>query len=649
LGWFFVLTGIIIPLLLYRSIGSSLYSLIQKCLLRMHLVTEVSFSHDSHVHKDIQVVFFMCGGLLLHLLFSWGGLSLGLSPAGSYWLSLVILATCSGREIISDARYFRNASLKDYTPSLSYLGFFTFVTFIGISLFDVDSHIRTLWINNYADAMFHFGMIANMTFGNGPLTEYHLYPGEKISYPFLINFWTALLWTPNPTFKTLSFIFMVQWVLIWSGVFFLLRKGVYGILPWVMLFAGGTLPVFLSQTGFPVPNLSGELSHKYISQGYPSVVFMSTIWTTQRTSLLGLLVGLCVLSLILELFVHEKNSKNNELLPYLSMSVLLLSMGLLAHFHIVGIIAAYIGMVFLCKAIHNKKYIKPLVLYGTGLILFSIPPLYLYSSKSGMLQVVNGWMIDKDIFNNLGWFLKFYGITDTHWTFGLVAMWILNLGIWLVVIPGVLSSVSFAFSIPLVFLFLIANFIQFSVWNWDTIKVFVGIFVILVALLRHFGSSSWSLLLCLLIAITPSLYESVTILGRSDYSMMYHEEEVKKAELIRRETPADAIIAGSPKHDSIITLAGRKIFIGYDGWLHSHSISYAERNRLNRNLADLLTQCRPTVSHSPEKSCPTYLYEDPKRDTIWGLSDFASDTLKESGIAHTGVEGLFKIVPEDLQ
>jgi hypothetical protein len=657
LEWIFVVTGIIIPLLLYRSIGRSLYSLIQKCLIRIRLVTEVSSSNDILLNKDIEVVFYMCGGLLLHLLLSWGGLFVGFSLSSSYWVSLLVLGVCSRKEIKKDVVYFKKASLKEYTPSLSYLAFFTCIITIGISLFDADTHIRTLWINNYADAMFHFGMIANMSFGNGPLTEYHLYPGEKISYPFLINFWTALLWACNPTLKTLSFLFMVQWVVIWTGVFFLLRKGMYGILPWVMFFAGGTLPVFFSQIGFSIPNLSGELSHKYISKGYPFSVFMSTIWTTQRTSLLGLLVGLSVLSLVFELLGHWRKLNKDIVLPHVCMGALILAAGLLAHFHIVGIIAAYIGMVFLLKAIKvflfratkEKEYFKPLVLYGVCIVFFSIPSLYLYSSKSGMLDVVYGWMIDQNMYTHIKWFIEFYGISSTHWFFTLIAMWLLNAGIWLIIIPAIFSSVSLAFSFPVMLLFLTANFIQFSVWNWDTIKVFVGIFVILVALLRHFGTSSWFLFICLLIAITPSLYESMNILGTSEYFMMYHEDDVKKAESIREETPADAIIAGNPVHTSVITLAGRKIFIGYDGWLDSHHISYSKRSALNKDLSMLLTECRSSYEHTARENCPSYLYEDPDRNTIWGLSSLIPEAIKKLGIAPTGVEGLFKIVPEDLQ
>ncbi len=626
-----------LPPLFYRVYGEVSF----RCVFKF-------FSSDKNNNiscvNDTYKVFFWTLGLLLHLLLSWVLVFFGLTLSSGFVLSFILLTSLSFKEIKKHTAVKKISLLS--TIDFSFVSFFTVVLALGVSIFDADKGIRTLWVNNYGDLPFHLGMIANMVFSNGMLQEYHIFPGKELSYPFLINFWSALLWSFSPDWKSLSFVFLFQWVLVWMGVFFLFRKRVYGILPWVLLFSGGSMPVFLSQIGVSVPGLEGQLSHNYLGRGYPVTVFLSTIWVTQRSSLLGLLVSASSLCLFFEMLAAGKLVSGDSREQKITYSLLLLiafslAVGLLCHFHIVGVGIAYLGAVLFLLALKNYgelQYKKTFFVFSLSVLCFSLPVLILYGSKSGMIEFPSVWMASTLRGSTLGWSYSFLPEWFQVSFMKHLMMWVLNLGIWIVIIPFILWASGVVFAIPLVLFFLLFNFLQLSVWEWDTLKAFIGLFVILISLQRHFGYSSLPLFFCFLISLAPSGFETLMIWSKGNYSVIYSESELKKVSEIRNETPPDTIIASAPLHKSVVTVAGRRQYVGYDGWLHSHAIEYSERRALNSNLKSLLACRKPDV-------CPDYVYKDPHDATFFNdLPGF----LKMGQLSSTKVEGLYKLKSSEL-
>ena len=59
---------------------------------------------------------------------------------------------------------------------------------------------------------------------------------------------------------------------------------------------------------------------------------------------------------------------------------------------------------------------------------------------------------------------------------------------------------------------------------------------------------------------------------------MFSNDDIALANYVRQHTPADAIFLTSDKHNHPIPcLAGRRIIMGYRGWLWTHGIDYHSR------------------------------------------------------------------------
>jgi hypothetical protein len=652
LSWIFLVIAVFIPLLLYRSIGESLFGF-ACCIVKFFTAGTGSGAMPEQLREsDTFRVLFWTAGLLFHCVLSWCLVYCGIPLVYAYTFSFAILFSACIRSTPSVLR-FQWRNLIPRSLDISFVSFFSVVLVLGISIFDADNGIRTIWVNNYGDLPFHLGMIANMTFSGGTLGEYHIYPGERLSYPFLINFWTALLWSFSSGWKELSFIFMFQWVCIWTAVFFLLRKGVYGILPWVMLFSGGTIPVLLSQFGVEVSGLDGGYSHAYLHKGYPLSVFLTTIWITQRTSLLGVLIGLVCLGSFFELLkaLRSQVSANGRGAEHYWMYALILflscilSFGLLCHFHIVALVGGYLVCLMCLLSLFSARRkwyrIMASVFIVSGLV-FASPVLFFYASKSGMIQLTSGWMSSSQAIPFLDFFSSFLfyaGLPEAG--IRLFAMWIVNLGVWSIIAALILIHAGMISALPFVVFFIVLNFVQLSIWDWDMIKAFIGLFVILISLQRHLGRTSFLLYTCFLVSIAPAAYETFLVWSRGVYSQVYSSGDLHLAESIRHATPPGVIIAGMPDHNTVITLSGRKIYTGYDGWLATHGIDYSERSRKNKNIQAII-RCRKELQDDASAGvCPEFFYFDRTKRSSWGIEDTRSQI---EGSVTTEVEGLYRII-----
>src|SRR5690606_37653943 len=141
----------------------------------------------------------------------------------------------------------------------------------------------------------------------------------------------------------------------------------------------------------------------------------------------------------------------------------------------------------------------------------------------------------------------------------------------------------YAESIPLIIIFVVFNLYQFSVWDWDTYKAFIGIYCVVVCFYTVNNKKTfWSYALIIL-AITPGALETAISLSIKKPYEIYSKTNINQIRELRERTTGGVVI-GKSDHNSIITAAGRKIFVGYEGWLGSHSIDYPERASLNKEL-----------------------------------------------------------------
>jgi hypothetical protein len=114
---------------------------------------------------------------------------------------------------------------------------------------------------------------------------------------------------------------------------------------------------------------------------------------------------------------------------------------------------------------------------------------------------------------------------------------------------------------------------------WPFLVSCVGTAALFATLRRCY--SGWGIVLSLLLTSTLvatgglSVYREVRL-----HSLMFSTEDLQLAKYVREQTPKDAIFLTSDRHNHPIPcLAGRRIVMGYRGWLWTHGIDYHSRER----------------------------------------------------------------------
>lgn len=694
MSWILLTTALIIPLASYFSFGRAALHLSHHIIARTSLKDENLHSRDinqlinstSQQFSLTQKVFLFIFGFTAHLVLVFCAYHLGLAIKIAFWGMYLLMLGVAWKQCFKDLLSYITWPFEKKYPDISFSCYFFVVVAIGVSLFDADQGVRTIWMNNYSDSMFHFSLILNYALGKAPLSQYPIYPGELLSYPVLMDFWSACLWYPDTGWKGLSLVFAAQWTIIWLAAFFLLRGALWGILPWTLLFAGGSFTLLFTQAGVSIEGLSAaflqngqapNFSHMLIDKGYPFTVLLTTVWIPQRTSILGMILCLSVMCLALELIRTSEKSYGAVIRrdSFLLLGGILAGLALLTHFHIAAGTGFFLVLILLFDA---RASLRAFIVFSVSAALFSLPALLMYASKSGMLTLTYGWMsgdsLSKAMALPLSAFITVFGLNpgepgvlasliESPFVIT-VAMWILNASLWILAVLLLGRNWRFRYLLPVVILFILQNIVQLSAWSWDNIKFLLAILLIIIALARHSSvsegresKSHFFLYLFFVLLTAPAIFEIFTVLRDGKFHQIYSNDVLEQARSIRENTPHDAIIAGAPDHSSPVIAAGRIMFVGYPGWLWTHAINYQEREKINKNLESLLN-CE-SESH---KVCPNYIF-DSNHGAFWGtnlrqttrqpavpdhtaISDIAANKqYLRSRLRALGDKGLYEIIP----
>ncbi|MFN8389650.1 MAG: hypothetical protein U0136_05115 [Bdellovibrionota bacterium] len=552
-------------------------------------------------------------GLLTYL-----ALVLGLSVLGCPLRAASVLAF--GPALFRPKRFLDWLRQISFPLSANFLLWLTVCLILGCSLFSSVEGIQTAWRNNYGDLAWHMGMITSFVFGHNLPPQNHLFAGEVLSYPFFINLWTATLWVHLPSFRTLDLIFVYQWMLLWSAVYFALRGSVYRMLPWVALFGGGayeTVWRFYGADPAPALDGAGPYAHDLITRGYPWTPFLTTIWVTQRPALLGLSA-----LLVAAMYFHGALSRastedlapdesEHEQFKSIFLAGAILSFSVLAHTHFFLVGVLYMVMMLALDAFKRRRELDRHALRLIGLLLLALVPAILFLpwiiGKSHISSIAGGWMQD-DVYKTLGFVPA---------AVAGVGLWMRNDPFWLLSL-GLLAGLSrsWRFLITMIVLFIVGNVVQLAIWNWDQMKFFLALYLLSLSMWSISDAAAqrrchWLLVLL----IVPCLYEIVVNLRRYEQFTVYSKEDLSRAEEIRRVTPPGVVIAAAPNHNSAITLTGRKMFFGYEGTLGSHGIDFQPRKAIFESLDKLLECGKERTEGKPV--CPDYLFWTDAEQRFW--------------------------------
>jgi len=467
------------------------------------------------------------------------------------------------------------------------------------------------YVNIWGDWAAHLTFAGSFAYGHNLPPEYPIDPGNNLGYPFMVDFLAASL-IPLGSSLTSALI---------------LTSGLLGIaLPAVLYlaaarFAGGRAAaaiavfVFLLSGGLGFYYLIGDIQHfglgalAHLPREYTLNRSLNFQWLNpvlaylvpQRSTLFGFSLALIVL-LLVWLAVRERQDWR----VFLFAGVVA---GLMPTFHV----HAYGTVVALSAiwALFNRRrawfaFFAPALALGAPVLLWMWPPVNNSYCVGG--ASLDGYCVELGWLSYTDW--ERDGVlsipTDFLW------FWIKNISVLIpLIVAGHFLQRWFPTGFgkwfaPMWLWFLVPNLIVLQPWDWDNTKFFIfwallGSVVVGGVLAGLFkrgpvaaaGASVLLVLLC--------LSGALDLARASDFSVssvkFTDSKALQVADWVRQNTPADAMFAVADEHNNPIpTLAGRRVLVGYQGWLWTYGLGdYAQKGedevailRGDQHTADLV-------------------------------------------------------------
>jgi len=425
-------------------------------------------------------------------------------------------------------------------------------------------------INVWGDGPFHYGLVNSFAFGSNLPPEYPVLAGTPLGYPFLMDFWSACLVAGGLDLRSsVVYANALVFLALLCGAYALFKRlggkraALIGLL---LFFANGNAGIInAAEGGFA---LDKDYSHLEDA----GLWFMNatySLFVPQRSILLGYAIACCVFILFYD-YVFGKAGKRE-----LFFAGVLAGLSPLAHAHS----ALAIGLVFAAMFAYKPK--KEWLWFLAPAAVLGLPQVWwmLGQVRHGFAGVHIGWLNANEGKNLLE----------------LAAFWLAN-G-WLILVLGVLGwfyakkPEAKKFALPFAAFFILGNTIRFQAWDWDNIKILsywffasaalAGIFLdrLLSSKKNWLKAAAW--LLTLLAIASALLTFAWMVAGSNARYEVYSSQDFRLAEWAKANTPATAVFltADSPQ-DPVSSLAGRRIALGFKGWLWSHGLDYSKRSAL---------------------------------------------------------------------
>lgn len=435
------------------------------------------------------------------------------------------------------------------------------------------------WVNIWGDWAAHLTYATSFAFGDNFPTTMPILLGAKFSYPFLADFLPAILVKLGagliPAMIIPSIILSIIFVIILTGLGQAITKSFRAgkLIVLLFLFNGGFgwwwwIKDIQTNGLWPtLENLPQEYTHleKLFNIEWINIITSQII--PQRGFLLGFPAAILVYLLLWQYW--QSRQKNNLLAAGVITSLLPL-----VHAHSVAIIGAVGAILGLIDLINNKnkiEVIKNWLWFVGPILLIGLPQLLSFYGGSltngSFIHLLPGWLSIKRG-DRVDWF------------------WLKNLGL-MAILPLIGLKITQKklrlFSLPFWAIFIAANIWLFQPWEWDNTKFFVH----------------WYLMACILAGavlaklpkITAAVLLFITILAgvldvwrlaQYPYRKIrfWDNSQLQLSEWVKNNTSPGAIFLTADNHDHWLpTLTGRKILLGFKGWLWTYGLDYRQQER----------------------------------------------------------------------
>ncbi|MBI4999580.1 hypothetical protein HZB97_02310 [Candidatus Gottesmanbacteria bacterium] len=402
-----------------------------------------------------------------------------------------------------------------------------------------------------------------------------LFSGKNLSYPFLIDFISSFFLRVG--FSLQLALIIPALVLLSISVFLFYHlalkltesKLAAFLAPFLFFFNGSLFGLYFffsdwQKSSLPFGQFLSQMPKEYAHLGEVNIRFSNIIADyvlPQRPFLLGLPATILVIYLFVS-YWQTKNVKN------LSLAGTVTGLLPLAHFHSFFTLVLLAPFLAMAEGGKNLKRLLKWFYFFLPALLLSAPQIFFFFpllKEGGFVRFQFGWMKEQE---NFFWF------------------WLKNLGIFPLFLGlAFFQSSSFLkrFYLPFLVLFLVPNLIIFQPHDFDNMKIMIYWYLLSCILVGSFlawffKKKSILALICFsLLTLTGflSVWRETTVSW-----LMFSQEEIVMAEKVKKKTPADSLFLTSDRHNHpISSLSGRKIVMGYRGWLWTHGIDYRQREQ----------------------------------------------------------------------
>ncbi len=500
----------------------------------------------------------------------------------------------------------------------------------------------------YGDLQMHLGFVTSIAEQRKFPPEYAFLAGERLNYPFFVDMLSSSLYLFGTPLRWAVLIpsYVISLLLV-SGFYMLAyritSKKSAAVIAVILFFINGGFGFAYFLDGAKADSAAftrifTDYYHTPTNYNEMNIRWSNTICDMiipQRTTMAGWCMIIPCIYLMLDA-IRDRSKKT-----FLILGVLAGCMPMI-HTHsflALGMISAVMLVIDLAAADDKKSCFISWLYYGIPALALALPQLvfWTFSQTSGNDSFLNfhwNWVNRNDPY--LWFYIKNWGV------------------VFLLAVPAFFNADKekrklFAAG---VFIFFMAEIIQFQPNEYDNNKLFYITYMITVIIVGGFMCELYEKLKGIklrayfaVLAIAAATLSGVLTIGREYVSggqyQTFTENDIKTAEYIKKNIPADAVVLTGTDHiNPVVTLAGRTIYVGSSLYVHFHGFGneYGKRSEeaaaaYSGTADDMLAFCR-------EKGI-SYVYISDRERRSMGASDTAAAKLEQ--VYSVGTNILYKV------
>ena len=458
------------------------------------------------------------------------------------------------------------------------------------------------YVNIWGDWAAHLSFAGSFAYGHNFPPEYPIDPGHHLGYPFMIDFLAANL-VPLGSRLTSSLVLTSGLLgLAFPAVLYLAVQRLIGgragpvLAVFVFVLSGGLGFVYFlgdlqhfglaALTHLPREyTLNRDLNYQWLN---PVLAYL----VPQRSTLFGF--SLALIALVI-LWVAARDGAGWR--PFVFAGI---AAGVMPIFHVHAygtVVALSVFWAVFSRRIQWLGFFIPALAMGLPILVWMWPPAN--TSMCGNTGSLHGYCFEVGWLSYLDWQHDLAIWIGRDWAW----FWIKNTSVFIPllvtaqILRGWIPTPFPKWFAPMWLWFLVPNVIVLQPWDWDNTKFFVfwallGSILVGAFLARMFQRGPGSAIIASGLLVLLGLSGALDLARASDFSVSAVQFTdmggLQVADWVRAHTSPTALFVVADEHNSPIpTLAGRRVLIGYPGWLWTYGLpDYIQKGQDEKRILD---------------------------------------------------------------